>query len=57
MGFKCTKYVLCRMIDARAADLFVCTHCGPYARDADLFVYGHSFLHFYMSDNIKGREL
>ena len=42
MEFKFTKYVLCRVIDAR---------------DVDLFVYGHSFLHFYMPDDIEGREL
>ena len=27
-----------------------------YARAADLFVYGHSLLHFYMPDDIVGRE-
>ena len=42
VGFKCTKYILCRVI---------------YARAAGLFVNGHPLLHSYMSDKMVGRAL
>ena len=28
----------------------LCMRCGPYARTADLFVYGYSLLHCYMPE-------
>ena len=42
VAFKCTKYILC---------------CVIYARAAGLFVYGHPLSHSYMSDKMVGRAL